>query len=78
MDKYKFDAVFPIICSDLTKKIAEELTLDGKEAIQMLYSSTLYEKLEQEETKVWQYSTTLLFELFLEERNTGHITFPQI
>lgn len=34
--------------------------------------------LEKEETKVWQYSTEKLFELFLEEKNSGNITFPQV
>ena len=77
MDRGKFDAVFPIICSSIVGKIASELNLSEKVAITELYSSHLYEKLELEETKIWQYSTEKLFELFLEERNTGVITFPQ-
>lgn len=78
MDKGKFNSVFPIICSDLTKKIARELKLSDEDSVAILYSSILYEKLEQEETKVWQYSTEKLYELFLEEKNSGRITFPQI
>lgn len=78
MDKSKFNAVFPIICSALAEKIATELNLSDKEAVTELYSSHLYEMLEQEETKVWQYSTEKLFELFLEERNSGKISFPQV
>lgn len=78
MDKNKFDAIFPIICSALTEKIAAELNLSDKVAIEELYSSRLYEILEQEETKLWQYSTEKLFELFLEERNSGKISFPQV
>ncbi len=78
MDKNKFDAIFPIICSSLAGKIADELNLTEKEAVTELYSSRLYEKLEQEETKVWQYSTEKLFDLFMEEKNSGKITFPQV
>ncbi|HEY5587143.1 MAG TPA: hypothetical protein VIK78_22000 [Ruminiclostridium sp.] len=78
MDKNKFDAVFPIICSALAEKIAVELNLSDKEAVTKLYSFYLYEMLEQEETKVWQYSTEKLFELFLEEQNTGKISFPEV
>lgn len=78
MDKSKFNSVFPIICSNLVEKIAVELNLSDKEAVLELYSSHLYEMLEQEETKVWQYSTQKLFELFKEEINTGNIVFPQI
>ena len=55
-----------------------ELNLLNKDAIILLYSSNLYEMLEKEETKVWQYSTEKLFELFLEKRNNGKITFPQV
>lgn len=78
MDKSKFDAVFPIICSDLVEKIANQLNISGKDAVTNLYSSHLYEMLENEEMKLWQYSTEKLFELFYEERNSGNITFPQV
>jgi hypothetical protein len=78
MEKNKFDAVFPIICSALVKQIIVKLDLSDKEGVTNLYSSHLYEMLEQEETKGWQYSTEKLFELFLEERNSGKITFPQV
>jgi len=78
MDKSKFDAVFPIICSALAEKIVVELNLSDTDAVTELYSSPLYEMLEQEETKVWQYSTEKLFELFLEGKNFGKINFPQV
>lgn len=54
MEKSKFDAIFPIICSALVEKIAIELNLSDKDAVTELYSSYLYEVLEREETKVWQ------------------------
>lgn len=78
MDKNKFDSAFPIISSALAEKITAELNLSEKDAIIKLYSSHLYEMLEQEETKVWHYSTEKLYELFFEEMNSGDITFPQI
>ena len=78
MDKSKFDVAFPIICSALVEKIAFELNLFDKDAITELYSSHLYEVLEKEETKVWHYSTEKLLELFLNERNSGKINFPQV
>lgn len=78
MDKSKFEAVFPIISADLVEKICIELNLSDENAITKLYSSHLYEVLEKEETKLWQYSTEKLFEMFLEEINNGKITFPQV
>lgn len=78
MDKSRFDVIFPIVCADLAEKIMIELNLNEKDSITLLYSSYLYGKLEQEETKVWQYSTQKLLEMFLEEKNTGKIIFPEI
>ena len=78
MDKIKFDAVFPIICSSLAEKISSELNLSDEDAIKKLYSSRIYELMEQEETKFWQYSTEKLFEMYLEESSTGNISFPQV
>lgn len=78
MDKNKFEAVFPIISAALVEKIAVELNLSDKDSITELYSSNLYEMLEREETKLWQYSTEKLFEMFLEQRNSGKISFPQV
>lgn len=78
MDKNKFDAIFPIISAALVEKIVIELNISDKDAVTELYSSYLYEMLEREETKFWQYSTEKLFEMFLEQRNNGKISFPQI
>lgn len=78
MDKNKFDAIFPIISAALVEKIVIELNISDKDAVTELYSSYLYEMLEREETKFWQYSTEKLFEMFLEQRNSGKISFPQV
>ena len=78
MEKIKFDAVFPIICSSLAEKISSELNLSDEDAIKKLYSSRVYELMEREETKFWQYSTEKLFEMYLEESSTGSISFPQV
>ncbi|MDD2433477.1 MAG: hypothetical protein PHX01_07315 [Clostridia bacterium] len=73
----EFQAVLQIIVSRLTQLIAKEMNLVDEEALKRLYSSKLYEKLEQEATKVWHLSVPTLFSLFLEETNTGKITFPK-
>ena len=78
MNKNQFDVVYPIICSAVIEKMVTELNMSDTEAIAELYSSHLYELLEQEKSKLWQYSTDKLFELFLEEKNSGKINFPQI
>jgi len=77
MDKLKFDSIFPIIISHLTGKIAKETNLTEDAAIAELYRSGLYAALEKEETKVWQYSTEKLFDLYLEEKQTGKLELPE-
>ena len=34
--------------------------------------------LEQEDTKVWQYSTDMLYSLLEQEERTGEIEFPDV
>lgn len=78
MDKDRFNAILPIIIGDLVKKIAIELNISDKDAITKLYLSHLYELLEKEQTKFWQYSTEKLFEMFSQEVKSGKISYPQI
>lgn len=73
----EFQVVFQIIVSRLTQMIAKEMNLSDKDALNILYLSKLYEKLEHEETKVWHLSVPTLFSLFNEEQQTGKITFPE-
>lgn len=68
----------PYICADLVSLIADKQNISTMEAINELYSSKLYEALENEETKVWQYSTQMLYSLFEQELQLGSIRFPDI
>ena len=40
----------------------------------MLYNSKIYKALEKEDTKMWYYSSFDLFNMFLEEQETGTYT----
>lgn len=73
----EFQAVLQIIISRLAQMIAKEMNISDKKALNLLYLSKLYEKLEKEETKVWHLSVSTLFSLFIEEQETGKITFPE-
>ncbi|MBN4062976.1 hypothetical protein JYU21_02175 [Alkaliphilus sp. AH-315-G20] len=73
----EFQAVLQVIVSRLVHMISKEMKISDKEALNLLYSFKLYEKLEQEETKVWHLSVPTLFSLFIEEQETGNITFPE-
>lgn len=76
MDRRKFDAIFPIICAAITKKIIIHYQLAEDEAILILRESELYAMLEEEETKVWQYSNEKLFYLYKDEIRNGKLVLP--
>ena len=57
--------------------IMEAYGVDIEKAVEMLYSSELFETLEDEKTKLWHLSAHALFEMFQEEQETGEITWPE-
>lgn len=78
MGQEQFAAMMPYISADLVAMIAEKQNISHEEAIKKLYASQLYAALEKEETKVWQYSTQMLYSLFEQEEQTGTICFPDV
>ncbi len=78
MGREQFAAMMPYISADLVAMIADKQNITNEEAITKLYASKLYEALENEETKVWQYSTQMLYSLFEQEEKTGTIQFPDV
>ena len=77
MDKRKFDAIFPIITAHFVDRILTENNLTEDEAIAQLYSSQLYSELENEETKLWQYSIEKLYDLYKNEKITEKLELPE-
>ena len=78
MGQEQFAAMMPYISADLVAMISDKQNITHEEAITKLYASKLYEALENEETKVWQYSTQMLYSLFEQEEKTGTIRFPDV
>ncbi len=77
MDENKFIGLLPLITSNLAGMISENENVSEDEAISRLYNSKLYAMLERENTKVWQFSVTKLFEFYCEEQKMGTIDFPE-
>ena len=77
MGQEQFIAMMPYISTDLVSLIAEKQNISEEEAIKKLYSSKVYELLEDEETKIWQYSTQMLYNLLEQEQN-GYIQFLDV
>lgn len=78
MGQEQFNAIMPVISADIVKMIAEKRNVSEKDAIKLLYVSKLYAALEKEETKVWQYSTPMLYSLLEQEWNSGTIRYPDV
>ena len=78
MDRQQFTAILPYISADLVGLIAERRDMSDPEATRILYSSGLYKMLEDETTKVWQYSTPMLYHLLEQEEQTGRISYPDV
>ena len=77
MEKNDFELVLQTISAGLVEKIMSDAEMNEDAAMEKLYSSALYAALEKEETKVWHYSVSLLYELFKQEIATGRLTLPE-
>lgn len=78
MNPSQFAAIMPYISADLVGMIAEKENISENAAITKLYNSELYAILEQKDTKVWHYSTHMLYSLLKQEETTGKIEFPDV
>ena len=77
MERNQFELVLQAISTGLVAKILDEADFDENTAIEKLYTSKLYSALEKEETKVWHYSVTKLYEIWDEEMRTGQLVLPE-
>ena len=76
-DTVQYKATLQLLVPLVTQEIINERNVSQKEAFTLLYSSKLYAKLEDEETKLWHFSPKLLASILNEEIDTGNITFPE-
>lgn len=77
MNDRSFETLLYSITSNVVAKIMESTHWDEDYAMERFVNSKLYAYLEKEETKVWQYSTVMLTQLFNEER-TGRLVLPEV
>ena len=77
MSEKGIKGMLELIVPRLLRMIREKQSLTEKEALTRLYASELYRQLEREETKLWHLSIPTLYEMWLEEKESGHITYPE-
>ncbi len=78
MNEEQFLAILPYISADLVGMIIQKEKLSEEAALTKLYTSKLYASLEKENTKIWQYSTEMLYSLLAKEIQTGELVFPDV
>jgi len=77
MERKKLSTVLIFLVPRILELVMAEYKVDDEKAAEMLYSSRLYQGLEEEETKLWHLSAHALFEMLQEELETGDITYPE-
>ena len=77
MNNRSYETLLYSITASVTNRLVEINNWSEDEALERFTSSKLYTFLEREETKVWQYSSLMLAELFNEERS-GRLVLPEV
>jgi len=76
MTGIEFKATLQMLVPMVIQVIIENKNINAVSAVKLLYVSKLYEKLENESTKLWHLSPLALYELLEMELQTGKIIFP--
>ncbi|MDR1733954.1 MAG: hypothetical protein LBR73_03630 [Oscillospiraceae bacterium] len=69
--------VVAMIVPGILQLLQDRQGLSLEDASEILYHSALYAALENEETKVWHLGYPILYDLLMEELETGKITWPE-
>ena len=77
MNERSYETLLYSITSSVVNRLIEMNNWSEDEALERFTSSKLYTYLEREETKVWQYSSLMLAELFNDERS-GRLVLPEV
>lgn len=77
MTERDFEILLYGITANTTAKIMALTGWSENQALERFTQSKLYTYLEDEKTKVWQYSALMLAELFYEERE-GQLVLPEV
>ena len=77
MNERSYETLLYSITSSVVNRLIEMNNWSEDEALERFTSSKLYTYLEREETKVWQYSSLMLAELFNEE-HSGRLVLPEV
>ena len=76
MTELQFRSLMQLNNPLIIREIIKSFGVDDKTAIEMFYSSSLYERYNEEKTKIWHYSPVVMATLLKQELETGEIEYP--
>lgn len=76
-EQRQFTATMQMIVPQVIDRMVKEYGMEAGDAMKELYTSQLYADLERESSKLWHLSPLALAELWLCEKTTGHIPYPE-
>ena len=76
MSDVQFKAILQLNNPLIIQEISKSFGVDDKTAIEMFYSSSLFEKYSDERTKLWHFSPLVMADLLRQEIETGEIEYP--
>ncbi|MDR1185959.1 MAG: hypothetical protein LBK95_00640 [Bifidobacteriaceae bacterium] len=71
-----FRSLLAMMTPQIIERLAQERSLTIEQAAAALYTSRLYQALEDEESKAWHLSPLALTDLLEQELDTGEIVWP--
>ena len=77
MNERIYEILLYKITANVILKIMELNNWSENETIERFMSSKLYSLLEEENTKMWHYSSLMLAQLFIDEQN-GKLSLPEV
>lgn len=78
MNEHQYIAFLGVlVVPALVAQIVKLTGISEEDATRRLYQSEFYEKLSNEELKLWHYSPVLLGDMFVEYERTGIIPYPE-
>lgn len=76
MTDLQFKSLLQLYTPCIIKEITARKNINEKTAIELFYTSSLYEKYTDEKNKLWHFSPVLLVDLLEQEIATGEIEYP--
>ena len=72
----KFEAILTLLVPQVVQLICDNYLVDEIMASKEFYESKVYSLLEQEDTKLWHFSSLTLFNMYDKEKKTGDFEIP--